>query len=75
MEQNLDQPDAIRSVRFLRLPEVKLRTGESHSSIYRKIASGVFPKPIKIGPNASAWIESEIDAYQQSLIKASRGAA
>ncbi len=32
--------------KILRLPTIKVRTGLSRSSIYQKIASGVFPKPI-----------------------------
>ena len=32
-----------------------------------------FPKPIKIGPRAIAWIEEEIDAWIDERIRASRG--
>jgi prophage regulatory protein len=48
---------------FLRLTQVKSRTGLSRSEIYRRIAMGEFPNQIKLGPRASAWIEDEIDRW------------
>lgn len=56
--------------RFLRLPAVMARTGKSKAGIYQDIAAGTFPAPIKIGPRASAWVESEILAWQQARIQA-----
>jgi predicted DNA-binding transcriptional regulator AlpA len=35
--------------RFLKLPEVRRITGLSRSSLYRKIADGKFPRPIRLG--------------------------
>ena len=58
--------------KFLRLPEVKRVTGKSRSAIYQGIADGTFPKPIKIGPRAIGFIESEIEAFNQACIDASR---
>jgi prophage regulatory protein len=46
-----------------RLPQVKARTGLSRSEIYRRIAMGDFPRPIKLGERASAWHSGEIDAW------------
>jgi prophage regulatory protein len=57
---------------LLRLPDVKIRTGLSRSSIYKKIQEGIFPSPIKIGPRTSAWVESELEDYLQECIKRSR---
>ncbi len=57
---------------FLRLPEVKTRTGKSGSTIWAAIKDGTFPKPIKLGPRAVGWIESEIEEHNQSCIAASR---
>ena len=37
------------------------------SWIYKEIASGKFPAPIKIG-RASAWDSSELDAWFEALI-------
>lgn len=66
--------------RLLRLTEVKSRTGKSASSIYAAIAAGEFPRPIKVGPRTSAWVESEVDAWIEDRIRerdeeSERGAA
>ncbi|MBW4934459.1 helix-turn-helix transcriptional regulator [Marinobacter sp. F4206] len=46
--------------RMLRRTEVEAITGRSRSSIYDGIATGTFPKPVKIGARAVAWPESVI---------------
>lgn len=53
-----------------RLPQVRTRTGLSRSEIYRRIAAGDFPKPIKLGPRASAWPEHEVTAWIAARIAA-----
>lgn len=53
-----------------RLPQVKARTGLSRSEIYRRIALGDFPRPIKLGERASAWSAAEIDAWIAERIAA-----
>jgi prophage regulatory protein len=56
--------------RLLRRREVQARLGLSRSTIYAKLHGSrpgeldpTFPKPIKIGPRAVAWIESEVEAW------------
>lgn len=58
------------SLRLLRLPEVKARTGYSSSELYRRIAAGDFPAPVKLGERASAWPEHEVNAWCQARIAA-----
>jgi prophage regulatory protein len=41
--------------------------GMSSSSMYRQIAAGTFPKPIKIGPRCARWKASEIKAWLRSV--------
>ena len=48
---------------LLRLPQVKAQTGLSRSELYRRIAAGSFPAPIKIGERASAWSSVEIERW------------
>lgn len=59
--------------RLLRLPEVLHITGDSESGLRRKIADGEFPKPVKIGPRAVAWLESEVHAYIAGIVAARDG--
>jgi prophage regulatory protein len=58
--------------RFLRLPQVKQRTGLSRSSVYAKVSLRKFPAPINLGTRAVAWIESEIEEWINDRVKASR---
>ncbi|CDG96769.1 AlpA family transcriptional regulator [Xenorhabdus sp. XENO-10] len=57
---------------LIRLPEVCRRTGLGKSTVYKYISEGKFPKQIKTGARASAFIESEIDAWINKRIIASR---
>ncbi len=52
-----------RGERLIRRPEVERRVGLRRAAIYKEMAEGRFPKPVKIGPRAVAWIESDIDAW------------
>jgi prophage regulatory protein len=56
--------------RFLRLPEVMHRTGLSRSTLYAMAQAGTFPRPRKITAGASAWIESDVDAWMASRMAA-----
>lgn len=55
--------------RFLRLAEVKQRTGLSRSTIYLNISKGTFPKNVNLGSRAVAWLESEIEAWMETLVE------
>lgn len=57
---------------ILRLAAVKKRTGYGRSSVYAKMARGEFPKSISLGPRAVGWLASEIDAWIEQRINASR---
>ncbi len=52
-----------KSRRILRLPEVKVKVGLGHDSIYRGGREGWFPKPVKLTPRASGWFEDEVDQF------------
>ena len=45
----------INAARLERLPVVLARTGLSRSTIYKKVADGEFPRPVKLGERAVAW--------------------
>ena len=44
--------------RLLRRPEVEKLTGLARATIYQKMATGDFPRPVKIGVRAVAWPQS-----------------
>lgn len=56
-------------MKLLRLPEVSERVRRGKSTIYSEIKKGAFPAPVKQG-GGNFWLETEIDAYLQSLISA-----
>lgn len=43
--------------------------GRSRTSVYRDIAQGKLPKPIKTGANSSRWVASEIEACVRSMME------
>jgi prophage regulatory protein len=49
-----------------RLPTVLKMTGLGRSTIYRWIANGSFPSPVRLGPRAVAWRWSDLDRWTQS---------
>jgi len=61
------------SHRILRFPEVKKRTGLAHSTVYRLMDSGDFPKALPLTGRTVGWIESEIDEWVESRIEHARG--
>jgi len=57
---------------FIRLKKVEDRTGLKKSMVYDLMSKEKFPKSIKIGDRAVAWIESEVDQWIQNKIPESR---
>ncbi|HEY5177573.1 MAG TPA: AlpA family phage regulatory protein [Terriglobales bacterium] len=53
---------------ILRLPAIKTSTGLSRSTIYLRIAQGVFPKPVSLGGRAVGWPASEVAALNAARI-------
>jgi prophage regulatory protein len=60
--------------KIIKLPRVKDTTGKSRSSIYDGIKKGTFPAPISIGVRAVGWLESDIDAWLENCVNASKAA-
>lgn len=53
---------------LLRRPDVEQATGDSRSTIYRKIEAGLFPKSVQIGGERVAWPANEVQAINQARI-------
>ena len=53
----------IETDRLLTRIEVERRVGLKRSSLYREMRRGEFPLPLRVGPKAVRWPESEILAW------------
>ena len=51
-----------------RRPIVEQATGDSRSTLYRKIQAGLFTKPVQIGGERVAWPANEVAAINQARI-------
>ncbi|MGF1762611.1 helix-turn-helix transcriptional regulator [Aliivibrio kagoshimensis] len=67
------------SNKIIRLPEVKLKTGLSRSTIYLRMSNGEFPQSVSLGRSsrsrAIGWLESDIDEWLEDCIAASKAAS
>jgi len=50
-------------MRLIKLKEVMVKTSLGHSSIYKFISEGTFPKQVSLGAKSVAWVESEVDDW------------
>jgi prophage regulatory protein len=57
-----------RSLKLLRFPAVRERTGLSRSTIWRLEREGEFPRHRRISANAVAWVEDEVLSWINSKI-------
>jgi len=53
---------------ILRIPAVKFRSGYSRSTIYLRVAQGLWTKPVSLGPRAIGWPSNEIEALNAARI-------
>jgi len=53
---------------ILRLPAIKASTGLSRSTLYLRIADGVFTRPVNLGGRAVGWPSSEVVALNAARI-------
>lgn len=60
-------------LKFLRLPQVKERTGLSRSTIYLMMKNDQFPKPIKIVGKSVAWVDRDITDWQIKCLSNAQG--
>lgn len=51
-----------------RLPTVQARTGLARSTLYLRIADGLWPKPVKLGARSVGWPASEVSAMNAARI-------
>lgn len=58
--------------RFIRIRKVTDICGLGKSTIYDMVKHNRFPKPVRLGPKAVAWIETDVIQWQEDRI-AGRG--
>ena len=56
-------------MRLIKLKEVIQKTSLGHSSIYKFIAEGSFPKQVSLGAKSVAWLESEVDDWIEEKVR------
>ena len=56
--------------RFIPMGEVIDRVCLSKTHIYRKINAGQFPRPVPLGPQKIAFVESEIEDWMAARLRA-----
>lgn len=59
-------------LRGLRIPKVKSITGYGGSSIWAMVKAGTFPRPVKLGPRCTVWLEHEVMEWMRARIAKSR---
>lgn len=56
-------------MRLIKLKEVIQKTSLGHSSIYKLISEGTFPKQVSLGAKSVAWLESEVDDWIEEKVR------
>lgn len=64
-----EQNAPARRKRLIRVAEVSSLVGMGTTTIYQRMKDGEFPRPVKMG-TLVAWVESEIEEWIESRIKA-----
>lgn len=65
-------PTSLLSDKFIDIAFIIQLAGITDKWFYKLIQLGEFPKPIKLG-RSSRWLQSEVEAWLQQRITASRG--
>ena len=56
-------------MKFIRIRKVMDKTDLSRSTLYRLERDGLFPKKVKLGEHARAWVEAEVDEWCEARIR------
>jgi prophage regulatory protein len=62
-------------MKLLRRQLVQELTGLSRTAIYDGMARGTFPSAVKLSARAVGWLESEVNAWIEAQVAASRKGA
>ncbi len=53
-------------MKILRIRDVTITTGLSRTTVWRLERRGEFPRRVRLSPNSTGWIESEIEQWIES---------
>lgn len=56
--------------RFLRREEVQQLTSLGRSSLFAMVASGAFPKPVRLSARRVGWVPEEVSAWMARRVLA-----
>ncbi len=57
-------------MQFIRKKATAKRVGYHPSHIMRLVRANRFPQPVRIGPNSIAFVEEEVNQWQQARVDA-----
>ena len=57
--------------RLLKIAEVQELTGLGRSTVYKKVAAGVLPAPVRLSRRCARWRASELQAAIEALPRSS----
>ncbi len=58
----------LTALALLRRKRVEAESGQSRSTLYARIAQGLYTKPVRIGPRAVRWPAGEVAALNAARI-------
>lgn len=61
-------------IEFIKLPEVKKITGIGTTKIYQMAKDGEFPRQVKLGARAVAWVRAEVLEWNRARVEGHRKA-
>lgn len=73
MQQSRNTEPAV--IEYIRLPDVIGLVGLKTTTIYKMAKDGTFPKQVKLGPRAVAWVKAEVLQWNNDQAAAARGQA
>jgi prophage regulatory protein len=57
----------MKHIHFMRKKVLLHKLPYSNSTLYRRVNEGLFPPPVTISKNVSAWVTAEVDAVVELL--------
>jgi prophage regulatory protein len=64
----MSEPTITSKRKFSRERQVTTRYSFSRATLWRLVKDRKFPQPIKLGPKTTAWVDAELDSYDETLI-------